>query len=68
MYDFFFGLFVFLGLQLWHMEVPRRGVSLELQLLPMPQSQTTWDLSHVCYLHHHSQQHWILNPPSEARD
>ena len=29
----FVGLFVFLGLQLWHMEVPRLGDKLELQLL-----------------------------------
>ena len=26
------------------------------------------DLSHVCNLHHTSQQHWILNPLREARD
>ena len=29
---FFFFSFVFLGLHLWHMEVPRLGVKLELQL------------------------------------
>ena len=27
---FFFGLFVFLGPHLWHMEVPRLGVESEL--------------------------------------
>jgi len=27
---FFFGLFVFLGLHWWHMEVPRLGVESEL--------------------------------------
>ena len=26
------------------------------------------DPSHVCDLHYSSQQHWILNPPSVARD
>ena len=26
------------------------------------------DLSHVCDLHHSSEQHWILNPLSKARD
>jgi len=30
---FFFFVFVFLGLHPWHMEVPRLGVELELQLL-----------------------------------
>ena len=28
----------------------------------------TWDLNHVCNLHHSSGQCWILNPLSEARD
>ena len=28
----------------------------------------TSDLSHVCNLHHNSQQRWILNPLIEARD
>ena len=28
----------------------------------------TPDLSHICDLHHSSQQHWILNLLSEARD
>ena len=26
------------------------------------------DSSHTCNLHHSSQQHWILNPLSEAKD
>ena len=32
------------------------------------QSTATRDPSHVCNLHHSSQQHQIFNPPSEARD
>jgi len=32
-FSFFLFLFVFLGLHPWHMEVPRLGVKLELQLL-----------------------------------
>ena len=28
----------------------------------------TLDLSHVCNLHHSSQQGWILNPLSKAKD
>ena len=27
-----------------------------------------WDPSYVCDVHNSSQQHWILNPLSEARD
>ena len=52
------------------MEVPRLGVELELQLLAytIATATTTWDLSHVCDLHHSSQQYWILNLLSEARD
>ena len=65
---FFFGLFVFLGPYLWHMEVPRPGVQLELQPLAYTTAEATWDLSRVCDLHHSSGQHQILNPLSEARD
>ena len=34
---FFFFFLVFLAPYLWHMEVPRLGIELELQLLPQPQ-------------------------------
>ena len=61
-------IFCFLGLYPWHMEVPRLGVGLELQLLAYTTATTTWDPSHVCHLHHSSGQHWILNPLSESRD
>ena len=50
-----------------HMEVPRLGVQLELQLLTYTTATATPDLSSVCDLHS-SQQCWILNPLSEARD
>ena len=50
------------------MEVPRLGVELELQLLVYTTATATWDLSHVCNLHHSSRQHRILNPLSKARD
>ena len=50
------------------MEFPRLGVELELQLLAYATSTATQDPSHVCDLHHRSQQHWILNLLSEARD
>jgi len=50
------------------MEVPRVGVKTELQLLVCTTATATWDMSHVCNLHHSSQQHQILNPLSEARN
>ena len=61
-------LLCFLGPQVQHLEVPRLGVELELQLLVYATATATWDLSCVCDLHHSSWQHWILNPLSEARD
>ena len=61
-----FFLSFFLGPHLWHMEVPRLGFELELQL---PATATaTWDPSCVCDLHHSSQKLWVLNPLSGARD
>ena len=66
--SFFFLLFVFLGLHPQHMEVPRLGVQSELQLSAYTTATATWDPSCICDLYHSSQQHPILNPPSEARD
>ena len=67
----FIYLFIcFLSLHLWHMEVPRLGVKLELQL-PAYGTDTaiaTWDLSHLSDLHHSSGQCQILNSLSEVRD
>ena len=50
------------------MEVPRLGVESELQLLAYTTATATWDLSHVCDLHHSSWQRPILNPLREAWD
>ena len=48
------------------MEVPRLGVSQELQL---PATDTAMqDPSHICNLYHSSRQCQTLNPLSEARD
>jgi len=58
----------FLGPHLWHMEVPRLGVELELQLPAYSTPTATRDLSHICDLHHSSHQCRILNSLSEARD
>ena len=47
-------------------EVPRLEVKLELQLPAYTTAVS--DLSHVFDLHYSSQQCWILNPLSGARD
>ena len=60
--------FVFLGLRPCHVEVPRLGVSSELQPPACTTAIAMKDPSHVCDLHHSSGQRWILNPLSEARD
>ena len=57
-----FSFFFFLGPHLRHMEVPRLGVKLELQLSAYTVAIATWDPSQGSW------QHWILNPTSEARD
>ena len=50
------------------MEVPSLGVESELQLLSYTsQPPQQWEPSHVCNLHHSSQQHWIPDPLIEAR-
>ena len=50
------------------MEAPRLGVKLELQLPAFATAAATWDPRCICDLHHSSQQHWMLNPLSRARD
>ena len=60
----FFGLFVFLGLHLRYMEVPRLGVKSELQVLACTTATATPDPSHFCDLHHSSWQCQILNKMS----
>ena len=50
------------------MEVPRLGIESELQLPAYTTATATQYLSHVCDLHHSSQQCQILNPLSKARD
>ena len=60
--------FVFLGLHLQHLVVPRLGVLSELQLPAYTTATAMWDPRHICDLHHSSRQCRILNPLSEARD
>ena len=61
-FTFVFLIFIFslfratLGL----MEVPRLGVELGLQLPTYATATAMPNPSHVCELHHSSQQHWIL--------
>ena len=64
LFSFFF--FCFSGMHPWHMEVPRLGVKLELQLQAYTTAIAAPDPSRICDLHS-SQQCWILNPLSEAR-
>ena len=66
--NIFFFFFVFLGPHLQHMEIPRLGVKLELQLLAYATATATRDPSRVCDLQHSSWQHQILNPLRKARD
>ena len=50
------------------MEFPWLGVKSELQLLAYAAATAMLDLSHFFKLQRSSQQRWILNPLSEARD
>ena len=65
---FFVFFFVFLGPHLRHMEVPRLGIELEMQLPAHATTMAMPDLNRICKLGHSLQPHWILNPLSEDRD
>ena len=65
---YFVNFFAFLGLHLLHMEVPRLEVKSELQLPAYITATATRDPSHICDLHHSSEQDRILNPLKEATD
>ena len=65
---FYFILFAFLGPHVRHMEILRPGVKSELQLPAYTIATATQNLSCICYLQHSSQQHWILNLLSKARN
>ena len=58
----------FLGAHLQHMEVPRLGVELELQLPAYTTGKAMQDLSLVFNLHHSSRQCGFLNALSKSRD
>ena len=59
---------IFLGPHQQHMEVPRLEVESELWLSAYATATAMPDPSLVCHLHHSSQQYWIVNPLSKARD
>ena len=63
---FFFAFFFFLGPHPWHVEVPRLGNELELQLPAYTSATATQDQSRICDLHHSSWQNQILNPLSKG--
>ena len=50
------------------MEVPRIGIKSDLQLQAYTTATAMQNPSCICDLYHSSQQCWILNPLSEARD
>ena len=56
------------GEHLQHMEVPRLGVKLELQLPAYTTATAMQDMNHIFDLYHSSGQCQILDPRSEARD
>ena len=58
--------FFFLGPHLWHVEVPRLRIKLEVQLLAC--AIVTQDPNHICNLRCSLWHHRILNPMSEARE
>ena len=60
--------FVFLGPHVHQIEVSRLGLKLELQLPAYTIGTATQDPSHICNPYHASQQYWILNPLSKAKD
>ena len=65
--SFFLVFLLFLGLHLWHMEVPWLGVKSELQPPAYVTATSMKHLSCICNLHHSSRQCRILNPLSKAR-
>ena len=65
-YYYYYYYYCFLGPHSWHMEVPRIGVELELQLLANATATATLDPRRVCDLHYSSWQYQILNPLIEA--
>ena len=67
-YLFIYLFICFLGLLPPHMEVPRLGVELELQLPAYAIATAAWGPSYLCDLYHSSWQRQIFNPLSEARD
>ena len=51
-----------------HVEVPRLGGEMELQLPVYTTATATQDTSCICDLYHSSRERQILNPLSRARD
>ena len=65
---YMYHIFFFLRPNLWHMEIPRLGVELELQLPAYTTNSAMPDPSCICNLHHSLKQCQILSPLREARD
>ena len=63
---FLYHFFFFLWPHLWHMEVPRLGVNLELPAYTTATAMP--EPSCICDLYYSLWQRWILYPLSKARD
>ena len=65
-------MYFFLWSHLWHMEVPRLGVELELLLPAYTTATATRDLRCICDLHHslqpHQGQEWNMHPRGYQSD
>ena len=66
LFEIFF-FFFFLEPHLGHVEVPRPGVQMELQLLAYTTATATQDPNRICNLHHSSRQRRIPNSLSKVR-
>ena len=60
--NFFIYFFCFLGSHLRHLEVPRRGLESQPQLLAYTTATARWDPSRVCDRDHSSWQHRVPTP------
>ena len=66
-YFLYFFICLSLGLHPQHMEFPRLGVKLELQVLVYTTATAVPDLSYICDIQHSSQIRQTINPLNKAR-
>ena len=66
-YQFLSFFFCFLGSHPWHVEIPRLGVESELQLPAYTTATAKLHPSHICDLHHSSQQCLSCQPTERGQ-